>query len=195
MEDIREKKQEIRDEIKKCIDEKAEEDLKERLGILEERLFSFANFQEANVTLLSANREYELDTMRIIQRSLDLNKVVVLPGFDPEKYEMTLMKIDHPDKDLIKGPLGNMEPDPARCKVVPIDCIDIAVIPGLAFDEKGGRIGTGHGFYDRLIPKLPITTRKVSLTFEDQVVQQIPMESHDKYVDIIITDKRIIYKI
>lgn len=195
MDDIKEKKQEIRDEIKKNIDEKTEEDLADRIKILEERLFSFANFQEANVTLLSAHREYELDTMHIIQKSLGLNKVVVLPGFNPDKFEMVLMKIDDPDKDLIKGPLGNVEPDPARCKVVPIDCIDIAIIPGLAFDEKGGRIGTGFGFYDRLIPKLPITTRKVSLTFEEQVIPQVPMESHDKYVDIIITDKRIIYKI
>ena len=78
---------------------------------------------------------------------------------------------------------------------MPIECIDIAIIPGVAFDEKGGRIGTGSGYYDRLIPKLSITTRKVALAFEDQIISQIQMESHDKYVDIIITEKRIIYKI
>ena len=76
-----------------------------------------------------------------------------------------------------------------------IERIDIAIVPGVALDEKGGRIGSGEGFYDRLIPKLPVTTRKVSLAFECQIVQQVPMESHDKYVDIIITEKRIIYKI
>jgi 5-formyltetrahydrofolate cyclo-ligase len=62
-------------------------------------------------------------------------------------------------------------------------------------DEKGGRIGTGDGTYDRLIPDLPATTRKVGLAFEDQIIAQVPMESHDKHVDIIITEKRIIYKI
>jgi len=76
-----------------------------------------------------------------------------------------------------------------------MECIDIAIIPGVAVDEKGGRLGAGDGYYDRLIPKLPITTRKVSLALEDQVVPQIPAESHDKHVDIIITDKRTIYKI
>jgi len=65
----------------------------------------------------------------------------------------------------------------------------------VALDEKGGRIGTGEGYYDRLIPKLPATTRKVALAFEEQILPQIPMESHDKHVDIIITQKRIIYKI
>jgi 5-formyltetrahydrofolate cyclo-ligase len=88
-----------------------------------------------------------------------------------------------------------LEPNPARCKLVPIEHIDIAIIPGIAFDEKGGRIGSGKGYYDRMIPDLAITTRKVALAFEEQVVQQIPMESHDKHVDIIITDERIIYKI
>jgi 5-formyltetrahydrofolate cyclo-ligase len=87
------------------------------------------------------------------------------------------------------------EPDASRCKIVPLERIDIAVIPGLAFDEKGGRIGSGKGYYDRLIPRLAITTRKVALTFEEQIVPQVPMDAHDKHVDIIITDKRIIYKI
>jgi 5-formyltetrahydrofolate cyclo-ligase len=88
-----------------------------------------------------------------------------------------------------------MAPDSSRCKTVPLECIDIAIIPGIAFDEKGGRIGSGDGYYDRLIPKLPITTRKVSLALDSQILPQVPTESHDKFVDIIITEKRIIYKI
>jgi 5-formyltetrahydrofolate cyclo-ligase len=105
------------------------------------------------------------------------------------------MKVDSSERELIPGPRGVLEPDVSKCKVVPMDRIDIAIIPGLAFDEKGGRIGSGTGYYDRLIPRLAITTRKVALAFEEQLVAQIPMESHDKHVDIIITDKRIIYKI
>jgi 5-formyltetrahydrofolate cyclo-ligase len=73
--------------------------------------------------------------------------------------------------------------------------LDIAIIPGLCMDEKGGRLGTGKGCYDRLIPDLPITTRKVGLIFESQMVPAIPIESHDKHVDIVITENRIIYKI
>jgi 5-formyltetrahydrofolate cyclo-ligase len=63
-------------------------------------------------------------------------------------------------------------------------------------DEKGGRIGTGRGSYDRLIPELPMTTRKVGLVFEAQIVlPSVPLESHDKHLDIVITEERIIYKI
>jgi 5-formyltetrahydrofolate cyclo-ligase len=112
-----------------------------------------------------------------------------------DAHQVHLMKVDNLNSSLTLGPKGVLEPKESHCKKVPIECIDIAIIPGIAFDEKGARIGSGAGFYDRLIPDLPITTRKISLAFEDQIFQQIPMESHDRHVDIIITDKRIIYKI
>ena len=99
------------------------------------------------------------------------------------------------DSDLKKGPGGIQEPNIDRCKTVPVDRVDIAVIPGIALDEKGGRLGSGDGYYDRLIPKLSPTTRKVALAFEEQIIPQVPMQSHDRHVDIIITEKRVIYKI
>ena len=71
----------------------------------------------------------------------------------------------------------------------------VLVIVPFAFDEKGGRIGAGDGNYDKLIAKLPATTRKIAIAFEEQVVPQIPMPPRHKHVDIIITDKRTIYKI
>ena len=83
----------------------------------------------------------------------------------------------------------------ARQYIVEIQKKYEVVYIGIAFDEKGGRIGSGDGYYDRMIPKLPVTTRKVALAFECQIFPQIPMESHDRYVDIIITEKRVIYKI
>ena len=195
MDDIKEKKQEIRDEIIRKITSYDEKKRVDKLQMLANRLLSFANFQESKIVFLPSARKDEIDFSNVIRESLKLNKIVVLPSFNIEKKEITLMKIDDPDTELIEGSLGNMEPDPNKCKVVPIDSIEIAIIPGLAFDEKGGRIGIGKGFFDQFIPKLPITARKVTLAFEDQLIQQIPMESHDKYVDIIITEKRIIYKI
>ena len=89
----------------------------------------------------------------------------------------------------------SLEPNIQRCKKISLEDVDIAVIPGLAFDDKGGRIGFGNHFYNKMITKLPETCRKVSLAYEEQIVDQIQMESRKYTVDIIITDKRIIYKI
>lgn len=195
MEEIREKKQEIRDEMARAIAAMETEAAAAKIKAIEDRLFEFANYLEARIALLYTAASTEVNTQGIIKRSFMYDKIIVLPLFDPQTHQVTLMKIDDPEKDLVSGPRGNLEPDTNRCKVVPIDCLDIAIIPALAMDEKGGRIGSGHGYYDRLIPNLPITTRKVGLVFEDQIISAVPMESHDKYVDIVITEDRVIYKI
>ncbi len=195
MDEIREKKASIRDDAIKQIEALSQDEKAEKIGKIEERLFDFANFLESSVCLLYMDQGCEVPSGDIVKRAFNQNKIIVLPAFNPKNFTMNLMKVDDLDNDLIKGPRGVLEPDPEKCKKVPIDKVDIAIIPGYAFDEKGGRIGSGMGFYDRLIPKLPITTRKVSLVFEELVIPLVPMESHDKYVDIIITDKRIIYKI
>lgn len=195
MEEIKEKKQELRKDIEKKVAAFTEDEMAKKNKAIEQKLFEFANFLEARIVLLYTNTSCEVPTAHIIKKSYEYNKIIVIPGFNQANNQFKLMKVDNIDTDLIEGPRGIMEPDPKKCKIVPIECIDIAIIPGIAVDEKGGRIGPGNGFYDRLIPELPITTRKVGLAMEHQVVPQVPMESHDKYVDIIITEKRVIYKI
>ena len=195
MDEVREKKQEIRNEISTRFNLLSNDVLEANTRIIENRLFEFANFLESKIVMLYVNAENEVPTTNIIKRAYEFNKIVVLPSFDTVKSTMKLMKVDHPDKDLIAGPRGILEPDRSKCKPVPLDSIDIAIVPGIAMDEKGGRIGSGDGYYDRIIPDLPMTTRKVGLVFEGQLVPQVPMESHDKHVDIIITEKRVIYKI
>ena len=195
MEEISAAKIQIRADIANTISALSESEIHEKTSSIENRLFEFANFLESKIALLYVNSNLEVQTKSIIQKTYSYNKIVVLPAFDPESFSMKLMKVDSSERELINGPRGVVEPDASKCKIVPMDRIDIAIIPGLAFDEKGGRIGSGTGYYDRLIPRLAITTRKVALAFEDQLVAQVPMESHDKHVDIIITDKRIIYKI
>jgi len=195
MEEIHKTKDEIRFEIAKMWRNLSEIEIDEKNKEIENRLFEFANFLEAKIALLYINQPSEVRTDGILKRCMEFNKILVLPLINSDKQAINLMKIDNLDTDLKPGPKGIVIPDIGRCKTVPIECIDIAVIPGLAFDEKGARIGSGDGYYDRLIPKLPLTTRKVSLALDSQILPQIPTESHDKYVDIIITEKRIIYKI
>jgi 5-formyltetrahydrofolate cyclo-ligase len=195
MEEIQVTKNQLRVEIAKKISELPAKESAEKTRAIEKRLFDFANFLESKIILMYIHSDSEVQTGNILKRAYDYNKIVVLPAFDTENFEMTLMKVDDLEKDLHQGPRGILEPDKTRCKVVPIEKIDIAIIPAVALDEKGGRIGSGEGYYDRLIPRLAITTRKVALALENQIIPQVPIESHDKHVDIIITEDRVIYKI
>ncbi len=195
MDHIKEKKREIRKEVSERLSSLSSDEISKRYEAIATRLFEFANFLESRVIFLYYSRKGEVFSQKILKRCLESNKIVVLPTLDPARHRMKLLKVDHLSKDLILGPAGIPQPDPARCKPVPIDRVDIAIVPGIAFDEKGGRVGTGEGYYDRLIPRLPVTTRKVALSLEAQILPQVPMESHDKHVDIIITEDRVIYKI
>lgn len=195
MEDAGEKKKEIINEVEAVLDALPPEEKAQKQKTIEERLFGFANFMEAKVVLLYLAKEGEVETLDIIKRSLEGGKMVVLPVFNRDSSKTTLYKVESGEEDLIAGPDGWLMPDPSRCKTVPISHIDIAIVPGQAFDEKGGRIGGGDKFYDKFVQKLPITTRKVAIAFEEQVIPQVPTDSRNKHIDIIVTDTRTIYKI
>lgn len=195
MDEIREKKVGIRNDMVKMIEGYSDSEGEAKTKQIEDRLFDFANFIESRIPLLYVDLPTEVPTENIIRRCFTQNKIVILPVFDKNTKTVSLWKVDDFDRDLKPGPRGVLEPDTNRCKKVPLDRVDIAIVPGYAFDEKGGRIGSGNGYYDWLIPELSATTRKVALAFEEQIIPQIPMESHDKFVDIIVSDQRIIYKI
>jgi 5-formyltetrahydrofolate cyclo-ligase len=195
MEEIQITKNQIREEIAQKIAALSAKEITEKTKAIEDRLFDFANFLESKIALMYVNNENEVQSANILLRAFHYNKIVVLPAYNPENFEMTLKKVDNLKKDLQMGPRNILQPHDTRCKIVPIEKIDIAIIPAVALDEKGARIGSGEGHYDRLIPNLSITTRKVALALEAQIIPQVPIESHDKHVDIIITEKRVIYKI
>ncbi|MDY6831000.1 MAG: 5-formyltetrahydrofolate cyclo-ligase [Thermodesulfobacteriota bacterium] len=195
MDDVKEIKQGLSAGVVKKIGAFTKDELSQKSRQILTRLFGFANFMEARVVFCHLNKPGEVDTRSIITHCFSCNKVAVVPYDDTNRKDLRLLKLNDPTADFITGPKGETVADPNRCRVVPIDSVEIAIIPGLVFDEKGARIGLGTGYYDKLIPKLPATTRKVSLAFEDQIIAQVPKGSIDRHVDIIITESRVIYKI
>jgi 5-formyltetrahydrofolate cyclo-ligase len=195
MEDIKARKSEIRRSTFARRDALSKDKRSKKSAAIMKRLFGFANFLEARIVLFYMSYSSEVDTEPVVRKALELEKIVALPLVDSKKKEIVPFRIENFDRDLRPGYRGIREPIPQRCKQIPVQYINLAIIPGVAFDERGGRIGQGMGIYDRFIPRLDITTRKVALAFECQIGPQIPMEPHDRYTDIIITEKRIIYKI
>ena len=195
MEDQHTTKQELREQILSVLENLSKTERAERTQAIEARLFEFANFLEARIVMMYMPGPGEVDTRAMIQKALQYNKIVVLPSFSADTKNVRLFKIDNLDSQLIEGPAGIPQPDPKRCKQVPLDVVDIAILPAIGLDEKGGRLGSGLELYDLLMPRLAPTTRKVALGFEEQIVPQIQMDSQDRFVDIIITNQRTIYKI
>lgn len=195
MSESKSSKKSVLNEVEERLSALSEDELAAKQAVIESNLLTFANFLESELALLYIDRGSEIATEKIIRTSLDVGKGIVLPAYSESKHTMTLLRVSDYDADIIKTDSGVFEPNPATCKKVPLDQIDIALIPGLAFDEKGGRVGFGEGFYNKLITKLPETTRKISIAYEEQIVDAIQMDSRKYNVDIIITDKRTIFKI
>ena len=195
MDEIKDPKDGMLNRIADTIAHFSREEQIEKQETIENKLFEFANFIEAETVFFYSGKAGEIHTESIIRRALDSEKSVVLPGLTGAKTSITLYRINEFPSDLVEKDGGVLDPEPAKCKRVKPEEIDVALIPGLVFDDKGGRIGFGDGFYKKIITQLPETCRKISLAFEEQIVDQVNMDSRKHSVDIIITDKRIIYKI
>ncbi|NOX21234.1 MAG: 5-formyltetrahydrofolate cyclo-ligase [Nitrospirae bacterium] len=184
-------KAELRREILKRRDSIPEEVRAVKSKEIMERLIEYAPFRQAKTLLLFASFRSEIDTFPIIRHALQEGKRVLLPRVNRESQTLELYSISSLD-DLVKGYMGIMEPDPERCSLSDAKGIDFILLPGAAFDLKGGRIGYGGGYYDRLLSSLERSTHLVAVAFEEQIVESVPCEEHDRRVHAIITDRRII---
>ena len=96
-----------------------------------------------------------------------------------------------PTSSWIIGPYSIQEPDHQEWPLVPLEEVDLALIPGLAFDREGGRLGRGKGFYDRLLGAPQWHGFKVGVAWPWQLVSKVPRERHDVLMDTIITSEAI----
>ena len=97
-----------------------------------------------------------------------------------------------PESTWIAGPFGVREPDPASWEESSPGQIDLALIPGLAFDRSGGRLGWGKGYYDRLLGDPSFRGLKAGICQEERILPSIPMEPHDVPMDLILTEQSVI---
>ena len=154
-------------------------------------VLSYPPFSDSDTVMLYASFSSEVNTFPIIEYVLKEGKQVVLPRVNREAKRLDLFIIDSLDT-LTRGYMGIMEPDPVSSTRADSVNIDLIVLPGAAFDEKGGRIGYGGGYYDRLLGSIQCSPHLLALAYEEQIVDQVPVEEHDIKVHAIITDRRII---
>jgi len=146
-------------------------------------------WRAASSILLYVSVRGEVDTHGLITDSLIRPVSIALPRVDKNAAKLVLYRILSWN-DLVPGGFGIPEPLDRQCTIISPDMIDCAIIPGVAFDMTGARLGYGKGYYDKLLTELNAPT--AGLCFEHQLVGHIPCEPHDRRVHMIITEKRII---
>jgi 5-formyltetrahydrofolate cyclo-ligase len=161
-------------------------------GLICERLSSLDAVKKASVIFLFASFRTETDTFAMIGDFLSSGKRVVLPKVDKDNRQLLLYELKNTD-ELAPGYMGIPEPTMlSEDRLVDVNNVDAIIIPGAGFDEKGNRIGYGGGYYDRLLETLEKDVEVIAPAYEEQVVDSIPAEAHDKRVKMIVTDRRVI---
>jgi 5-formyltetrahydrofolate cyclo-ligase len=157
---------------------------KEDSVVIAEKFLSLPELKKAKSILLYFPHKNEVDTTYIIEKLLEQGKDVILPkvvGFHINPIKISDLT------SLKSGYAGIKEPEG---ETYPLEKVDIIVIPAIAFDMTGHRLGYGKGYYDRLLSK--VDALKIGLAYDFQVLEKLPSEPHDIPVDMIITPTKII---
>jgi 5-formyltetrahydrofolate cyclo-ligase len=134
----------------------------------------------------------EVQTEEIIKTSIKIDKNIFVPIILRDCIDLVASKLIDFDRDLERGKKGILEPKQEYYRLFPPENIDLVILPGIAFDLKGNRIGRGLGYYDNFLSKVKPSTRLIALAFEIQLVKKVPVNKYDIPVHKIITEERII---
>ncbi len=161
------------------------------------RFKEWPSFQEAKVVAAFTGSHGEVDTENILRHVLASGKTLLLPYIGSSadgNSRMFMAAIRNYDQDLHEGAFGILEPlvrASAAADAPTVPEPDLILIPGLAFDERGGRVGRGKGFYDRYLDGK--SALKVGVAFEAQLLRKkLALEPHDQLLDGLVTEQRLL---
>jgi 5-formyltetrahydrofolate cyclo-ligase len=187
---LHEAKRELRERVMAARDAMAAKARAEASRAIAARICGLDSWARARVVLLTLPFRSEWDAARVALHALAGHKTLALPRVDPAARVLQLHRVTDLAQDILPGHLGIPEPR-AACPTIDRGAIDWILVPGVAFDAAGHRLGYGGGYYDRLLPELPRAPR-VAGAFELQLVAALPRAPHDCIVDTIVTERRVI---
>ena len=180
----------LRQEFKSIRKKISEREFKSEM--IKEMLIQSDIWQQAEKIALYLSFGSEVGTEKIVQQGFLEKKIIAAPITDNESFAMEFYQI-LPQSATLKAKLGMQEPLAQKERLLKAEDIDLIILPGVAFDEKGHRLGMGKGCYDRYLPRLNQEAVKAALAFEGQIAKnELPYEKFDVLMDFVITEKRII---
>ena len=180
----------MKNQLKESILEKrnslSKQEILEKSEKIENKLFNLEHFRKSKTIMFFVSFNSEVDTRNMIKKSFQ-NKTVVVPKV--AQHEINPSIIIDIDNLIPAGKFGIFEPIEAM--KIAYKNIDLVLVPGIAFDKTGHRIGYGFGYYDKFLKKVPKAI-KIGLCFDFQIVDKIPHEEHDVPVDFVVTEERVL---
>lgn len=163
-------------------------DDRKRLSLLAtDRLLALSSLSCCKKILLFYPFRDEIDTRPFLESALLRGQQIWLP-LTKQKERQLIPYVYGGQDTLRQGAYGICEPDPAVAQRAEIAELDAVIVPGVAFDQAGGRMGYGGGFYDRFLTELQRKPLLIGYCFSTQLISQVPTESHDVQMDYLVTE-------
>lgn len=178
-------KQKVRSSILLKLRTQKKEDRQRRSETIKKELFRTHIFKRAKTVMFYISLDGEVDTAGMIRQAQMLGKIIAVPVCKENRVCIIRPCLFDSHAHLQRGPYGVYEPTQKR--FVRLDELDLVVVPGVAFDRKGNRLGRGKGYYDRLLKRLSPKTYSIGIAFDFQILPSIPSTDND------ISVKRIIF--
>jgi 5-formyltetrahydrofolate cyclo-ligase len=150
-----------------------------------------AQFDEAAVVMMYLSLPHEVDTSEAILYAWQAGKTVVVPKISWEQRHMIPVRIDSLETGFSTEYAGLR--NPVTGVPIPFEDIDLVVTPALGFDRRGNRLGRGGSYYDRFFSNSELKACRCGFAFAEQVVEDVPVIDHDEPVDLLVTDKEVMY--
>lgn len=157
--------------------------------IIRKKIFESTEYINSKIIFIYVNINDEINTIEIIKKLFADGKRVAVPKVFKNPKRMEALEIKYLDELVFKGDFGILEPLENAKNLS--DSIDLVIVPGLAFEKSGNRLGYGGGFYDRFFELYP-NSKKIALCYDYQIVTNTYSLEYDKKVDKIISEDRII---
>ncbi len=182
----------IRKKMIRMRGELSEETLKGNSREITKKLIALEAFQSCRNILIFLSLPGEVQTEEMIARALSLGKKVYVPLVDAERKRLKISELPGLDVEFEAKRFGIREPGPSHINIQPPAVLDFVLVPGLAFDRKGGRIGFGAGYYDRFLKEVAGHVDRVGVAFDFQVLEHVPQTEFDVSVQNILTENETI---
>jgi 5-formyltetrahydrofolate cyclo-ligase len=156
------------------------------------RMLALASYRSAGTVLLTLPFRSEWDTRPLVRDALATGRSVALARVDPATRMLRLHRVLSLEADIAPGYQGIPEPI-STCAELPPHVVDWVLVPGVAFDRAGGRLGYGGGYYDRLLPLLRADVPRVAGAYAMQIVERVPAAPHDESIDALVTEHETLH--